>query len=62
MNSPTIARQLVDSVIADFPDHAAGTRPVHTIGISVTGYFVASEGASSYCVAEHFQAGAFLSR
>lgn len=55
MDNPSIARTLVDSVIADFPDHAPGTRPVHTIGISVTGYFVASEVASSYCVAEHFQ-------
>lgn len=52
--SPT-ARQLVDAIIADFPDHAPGTRPVHTIGIAATGHFVSSDVARSYCVAEHFQ-------
>jgi catalase len=55
MNNPGQARQLVDAVIADFPDHAAGTRPVHTIGIAVTGDFTASDVAREYCTAEHFQ-------
>jgi catalase len=55
MDNPSLARQLVDSIIADFPDHAPGTRPVHTIGIAVSGYFQASDVARSYCIAEHFQ-------
>lgn len=55
MDKAPTARELVDSIIADFPDHAPGTRPVHTIGIAVTGSFVASDVARSYCSAEHFQ-------
>ncbi|MGL6044509.1 MAG: catalase [Sandaracinobacteroides sp.] len=51
------ARQLVDAIIADFPDHAPGTRPVHTIGIGVKGSFRASPVAGSYCTAAHFQGG-----
>ncbi len=50
-----ISRQLVDAVIADFPDHAPGTRPVHTLGVGVQGHFVASDVARQFCVAEHFQ-------
>jgi catalase len=49
------ARRLVDAVISDFPDHAPGTRPVHTLGVGVEGYFVASEVARTYCIAEHFK-------
>ena len=55
MDGPKIARQLVDAIIADFPDHAPGTRPVHTIGVGVTGHFKAAEVARQYCTAEHFQ-------
>lgn len=55
MNNPSMAQQLVDAVISDFPDHAPGTRPVHTIGIGVDGYFEASDVARNYCIAEHFQ-------
>jgi len=55
MDDSSVARRLVDAVISDFPDHAAGTRPVHTIGVGVDGYFVASDVARTYCVAEHFQ-------
>jgi catalase len=51
----SVAQRLVDAVISDFPDHVAGTRPVHTIGIGVDGYFVASDVARTYCIAEHFQ-------
>lgn len=50
----SIAERLVDAVVADFPDHAAGTRPVHTIGIGVTGGFKATTVAAAYCTAEHF--------
>jgi predicted ATPase/class 3 adenylate cyclase len=48
------AKRLVDAVISDFPDHKSGTRPVHTIGVGVEGYFVASDVAPNYCIAEHF--------
>lgn len=51
----SIAEQLVKAVIADFPDHAAGTRPVHTIGIGVQGYFTGSAVARRYTTAAHFQ-------
>lgn len=51
----TIARQLVDAIIGDFPHHKAGTRPVHTVGVGVSGHFKASECARSYSTAEHFQ-------
>lgn len=54
MASSPVAKRLVDAVISDFPDHKQGTRPVHTIGIGVDGYFVASDVARSYCTAEHF--------
>ncbi len=54
MDDTPTARQLVDAIISDFPDHASGTRPIHTIGIGVEGYFEASDVARSYCIAEHF--------
>jgi catalase len=55
MGGLSLARQLVDAVIADFPDHKPGTRPIHTIGVGVEGYFEASDVAQAYCIAEHFQ-------
>jgi catalase len=55
MGGLSLAKQLVDAVIADFPDHKPGTRPIHTIGIGVEGYFEASDVAKTYCIAEHFQ-------
>lgn len=55
MVEPGIAQRLVDSIIADFPDHKAGTRPVHTIGIGVKGSFRASDVAPDYCMSAHFQ-------
>jgi len=51
----SLAERLVDAVISDFPDHAPGTRPVHTIGVGVDGYFAASDVARGYCKAEHFK-------
>ena len=53
-NSPE-AERLVKAVISDFPDHKAGTRPVHTIGVGVEGHFVASDVARHFCIAEHFR-------
>jgi len=55
MDDPTQAKRLVDSIIADFPDHERGKRPIHTIGIGVKGTFEPSEVARNYCIAEHFQ-------
>jgi catalase len=55
MDQPPIAKQLVDAVISDFPDHKPGSRPVHTIGVGVDGYFAASDVARNFCIAEHFQ-------
>ncbi len=54
MDDPTSARALVDAIISDFPDHAPGKRPIHTIGIGVEGHFEASDVARNYCIAEHF--------
>ncbi len=55
MDEQDMPQRLVDAVIADFPDHAPGTRPAHTIGLGVTGYFRGSPIARDYCIAEHFQ-------
>lgn len=54
MDEPSIAKQLVDAIIADFPNHDPGTRPIHTIGISAVGHFEPSNVAPDYCTAEHF--------
>ena len=53
MNDPNIAEKLVDALAR--PDGSPKLRPVHSIGIAATGYFVASQAARDYCVAEHFQ-------
>jgi catalase len=45
---------LIDDILADFPSHRAGTRPVHAHGIGVVGTFRASDVASRYCRAAHF--------
>ena len=55
MDDSSVAKRLVDAVISDFPDHKDKTRPVHTIGIGVECYFVASDVAREYCTAGHFQ-------
>lgn len=55
MADPSIPEQLVAAVIANFPDHKPGTRPVHTIGIGVKGYFKAARLAREYSTAEHLQ-------
>ena len=54
MDEPSIAKQLVDAIIADFPNHDPGTRPIHTIGISAVGHFEPLNVAPDYCTAEHF--------
>jgi catalase len=54
MDDPSnIAERLVDALV--LPDGRPDLRPVHAIGIGATGFFVASEVARNYCIAEHFQ-------
>ncbi|QLC22003.1 catalase [Parasphingopyxis sp. CP4] len=55
MDEPSIAQQLVDAIIEDFPNHGKGNRPIHTVGISAIGHFEGSNVAPDYCTAEHFQ-------
>jgi catalase len=55
--SDDLSSRLVDAIISDFPDHREGTRPVHTVGIGATGYFVPSDVAPSYSTAEQFAGG-----
>jgi catalase len=50
----SLARQLVEAMISNLPDHAPGKRPAYTIGVGVDGYFMASDVARKYCIAEHF--------
>ena len=52
-----LSSRLVDAIISDFPDHAEGTRPVHTVGIGVTGYFQPADIAPNFCAAEMFTGG-----
>jgi catalase len=55
MVDTSVAKQLVEAIIANLPEPVPGRRPVHTIGIGVKGKFVASDVARTYCIAEHFQ-------
>jgi catalase len=55
MVDTSVAKQLVEAIIANLPEPVPGRRPVHTIGIGVRGKFVASNVAHTYCIAEHFQ-------
>ena len=50
----SVAKQLVEAIIANLPAPVPGRRPVHTIGMGVKGKFVASDVARTYCIAEHF--------
>ncbi|MDI4239068.1 catalase [Bradyrhizobium sp. Arg237L] len=55
MGDSSVAGRLVDAIIANLPEPAPGQRPVHTIGVGVDGYFMASDVARNYCIAEHFK-------
>ncbi len=55
MDDPSVAKRIVESIYADFPDHDRTKRPIHTIGVGVKGTFEPSEVARNYCIAEHFQ-------
>lgn len=54
MVDASVAKRLVEAIIANLPEPVPGRRPVHTIGIGVKGKFVASDVARNYCIAEHF--------
>ena len=55
MVDASVAKRLVEAIIANLPAPVPGERPVHTIGVGVKGRFVASEVARTYCIAEHFK-------
>jgi catalase len=55
MVDASVAKRLVQVIIDNLPEPVPGRRPVHTIGIGVKGEFVASDVASTYCIAEHFK-------
>lgn len=57
MQQPSMSERLYRALESDYPDHRAGMRPVHAIGIGATGHFVASNAAARYTVAEQFQSG-----
>ena len=54
-DEPDMSKRLYAALLKDYPDHRAGTRPVHAIGIGATGYFIASDAARRYTFAEQFQ-------
>ncbi|WP_298937764.1 catalase [uncultured Ruegeria sp.] len=53
MGDSGIAEKLVE--VLQRPDGDTALRPVHTIGISATGYFKPSPIAQNFCIAEHFR-------
>ena len=50
---PTLPKNSVETL--DRSDGNKNLRPVHTLGVGVSGAFMASAVARDYCVAEHFQ-------
>ncbi|NNC38140.1 MAG: catalase, partial [Hyphomonadaceae bacterium] len=55
MSDTKLAEELVK--ILHRPDGNPKLRPVHSLGIGVTGSFEATPIARNYCIAEHFQGG-----
>ncbi len=53
MSDNHIVREAVE--VLDISGGSKKLRPVHTIGIGAKGYFVASDVARDYCIAEHFR-------
>jgi len=51
VNTSVTDKQIVEAILADSPDHAPGTRPIHAIGIACEGYFSPLEAAPNYCIA-----------
>jgi catalase len=54
--SPSLIEQMLDGFQPDFPQHVAGTRPIHTKGIGAIGWFRGSDVAQEYSSAAHFEA------
>lgn len=54
LRTDDLSKALYDALLSDYPDHRKDTRPVHAVGIGVTGYFTPSKAAAIYCVAEQF--------
>ena len=54
MVDTSTAKRLVQAIIDNLEQPVPGRRPVHTIGVGVSGEFVASDVARTYCIAEHF--------
>ncbi|WP_419739328.1 catalase [Ruegeria sp.] len=52
MSDPGLAEKLVE--VLHRPDGDLALRPVHTIGISATGYFKPTPIARNFCAADHF--------
>lgn len=57
MSDNHIVREAVE--VLDISGGSKKLRPVHTIGIGAKGYFVASDVARDYCIAEHFRGRKF---
>lgn len=54
---PDMSERLYAALEADYPDHRTDMRPVHAVGIGVTGHFIASDAAKRFTFAEQFQGG-----
>jgi catalase len=52
-----LTTELLQGLTNGFPLHVEGTRPIHTKGIGIIGWFQAAETASKYCRAPHFLSG-----
>ncbi len=52
-----VIEEVLSLLAADFPEHVAGTRPVHTVGAGAVGWFRPTEIAHRYCKAPHFSHG-----
>jgi len=51
-SDPTLVKDIVE--VLDEPGGCKQRRPVHTVGIGVSGWFDPSDIAPNYCIAEHF--------
>ncbi|MGI8685862.1 MAG: catalase [Acidimicrobiales bacterium] len=50
----TVATELIEGILRDFPDHRAGTRPVHAFGTMARGWFRPNDVAGRLTVAAPF--------
>lgn len=53
MADPKLVQEIVEAL--DIPGGSTEKRPVHTVGVGVTGHFMPSPVAKDFCIAEHFQ-------